>query len=117
MSEPYVTLDGSLIRELVRPETTGSRALSLAEATLAPGGQTYRHLHRRAEEIYYILAGTGVVEVAARVIPVEPGTAVLIPPGTEHCARNLGETPLVILCACSPPYEHDDTTLTEPLPA
>jgi len=116
MTPCYVTLDGSLIRELVRPEREGSQALSLAEATVAPGAATYRHRHEVAEEIYYVLAGEGVVEVAARVIPVQPGQAVLIPAGAEHCARNLGATPLVILCACSPPYQHEDTTLTEPLP-
>ena len=117
MSEPYVTLDGSLIRELVRPEREGSRGLSLAEATLAPGSRTHRHWHAVSEEIYYVLAGEGVIEIGARVVPVGRGAAVLIPAGVEHCAQNQGDTPFVILCACSPPYQHEDTTLTEPLPA
>jgi mannose-6-phosphate isomerase-like protein (cupin superfamily) len=36
---------------------------------------------------------------------------VLIPPGTAHCVENTGTEPLVILCACSPPYAHEDTEL------
>ena len=82
----YTTLDGSLIREIIRPERQDSRHLSLAEATLAPGQSTTRHRHRQSEEIYYALSGEGVVEVAARLQPVRAGEAVLIPPGAEHRA-------------------------------
>ncbi len=109
----YVTLDESLIRELVRPERQGSRHLSLAEATIAPGQSTLRHQHRQSEEIYFVLAGEGIVEVAAHQHRVAPGEAVLIPPGAEHRAVCLGDTPLRLLCACSPPYQHDDTEVTE----
>ena len=109
----YVTLDGSVIRELVRPEREGSRHLSLAEATIAPGQTTHRHRHRQSEEIYYVLAGEGLVEVAARPVRVQAGAAVLIPAGAEHCATNTGNAPLVLLCACSPAYQHEDTELTE----
>lgn len=114
MDEGYQTLDGSWIRELVRPEREGSRQLSLAEATVAPGQATHRHRHRQSEEIYYVLAGEGVVEVAARRWAVAAGDSVLIPAGAEHCALNVGTAPLRLLCACSPPYQHDDTELTEP---
>ena len=109
----YETLDGSLIRELVRPEREGSRNLSLAEATIAPGQTTHRHRHRQSEEIYYVLSGEGIVEVAARQTVVQAGDAVLIPPGAEHCAVNTGDLPLRLLCACSPAYQHEDTELTE----
>ncbi|MEI6500425.1 MAG: cupin domain-containing protein [Armatimonadota bacterium] len=109
----YETLDGSLIRELVRPERAGSHNLSLAEATIAPGQTTHRHRHRQSEEIYYVLSGEGIVEVAARKTAVKAGDAVLIPVGAEHCALSLGDVPLRLLCACSPPYQHEDTELTE----
>lgn len=113
MSDTYETLDGSLIHELVRPEREGSRNLSLAEATIAPDQTTHRHRHGQSEEIYYVLSGEGIIEVAARPVRVQPGAAVLIPVGAEHCATNTGNAPLRILCACSPPYQHDDTELTE----
>lgn len=113
MSESYVTRDGSLIRELVRPEREGSARLSLAEATIHPGQRTHRHRHGQSEEIYYVLAGEGVVEVAAVARRVGPGDAVLIPAGAEHCAMGVGEQDLRLLCACSPPYQHEDTELTE----
>jgi len=109
----YTTLDGSLIRELVRPERQGSRNVSLAEATVAPGQSTTRHRHRVSEEIYYVLSGEGVVEIAARLHQAHAGEAFLIPAGAEHRVTCVGEMPLRLLCACSPPYQHEDTELTE----
>ena len=109
----YTTLDGSLIRELIRPERQGSRNTSLAEATVAPDQSTPRHRHRASEVIYYILSGEGIVEIAARQHEAHPGDAFLIPPGSEHRVTCIGGTPLRLLCLCSPPYEHDDTELTE----
>lgn len=109
----YVTLDGSLIRELVRPEREGSANLSLAEAIIAPGQSTHRHLHRNSEEIYYVLCGEGIVQVGARPVHVCTGQAVLIKAGQEHSATCYGSEPLRLLCACSPPYQDQDTELTE----
>jgi mannose-6-phosphate isomerase-like protein (cupin superfamily) len=111
----YTTLDGSLVRELIRPERQGSRHLSLAEATIAPGQSTIRHVHRTTEEVYYIISGEGIVEIAARLHPAHAGDAFLIPAGAEHRVTCLGDTPLRLLCACSPPYQHEDTELTEGL--
>lgn len=109
----YQTLDGSMIHELVCPEREGSRNLSLAEASIAAGESTHRHVHRESEEIYYVLSGEGIVEVAARQVRVRAGEAVLIPAGAEHRVTNTGSEALRILCACSPPYQHEDTELTE----
>jgi len=106
-------LDGSLVEELIRPDQESSRNLSLARAVIEPGQRTWRHHHRTSEEIYYVLAGEGVVAVGALQHRVEPGSSVLIPAGAEHCATCLSEEPLVILCCCSPPYQDVDTVVTE----
>lgn len=37
--EPYVTLDGSRVRELMHPRVHGNRAQSLAEAIVDVGGR------------------------------------------------------------------------------
>ena len=111
----YTTLDGSRIVELVRPEREGSESLSLAQATVEPGTSTLRHRHPEAEEVYYVLRGEGALEIGGVVEAVTPGDARLIPPGVEHRATAMGPEPLVILCACSPPYTHHDTEITEPV--
>jgi len=108
---PYVTKDGSEIRELMHPAVHGNRAQSLAEATVPPGAETLLHRHRVTEELYHVTAGVGVMTLGGRTFQVREGDTVCIPPGTPHRIRNAGSGPLKILCACSPPYSHEDTEL------
>ncbi|HZS23388.1 MAG TPA: cupin domain-containing protein [Gaiellaceae bacterium] len=102
--EAFVTKDGSTIRELHHTE-----AQSLAEATLEPDQATERHYHRRSEEIYFVVKGSGRMEVDGETRMVRPGDAILIPPGAWHQLENNGTSELRILCCCAPPYSHDDT--------
>jgi mannose-6-phosphate isomerase-like protein (cupin superfamily) len=44
------------------------------------------HYHRRMTEIYYILEGTGEIELDGERHPVRPGDAILIKPGCRHRA-------------------------------
>jgi mannose-6-phosphate isomerase-like protein (cupin superfamily) len=110
---PYFTRDGSEIRELMHPDHHPVKHQSLAEATIPPGMTTRLHRHRKSEEIYHITAGKGRMFLAAEMVEVESGDTILIPPGIPHAINNSGEIPLVILCACSPPYSHDDTEILE----
>lgn len=110
---PYVTRDGSEIRELMHPSVHGNVLQSLAEATVAPGGQTVLHRHHRTEELYHVIAGEGLMFLGEERFVMRPGDTVLIPPGTAHRVRNTGADPLVFLCACSPAYSHDDTELLD----
>jgi mannose-6-phosphate isomerase-like protein (cupin superfamily) len=106
---PFTTKDGSTIRELLGLPTSSVRKQSLAEATLRPGGATQRHHHRETEEIYYIVEGSGEMEIDGERAHVAPGDAILIPPGAWHeiCADAAGE--LRFLCCCAPAYRHEDT--------
>ena len=47
------------------------------------------------------------------VFSVHEGDTVCISPNTPHCIKNIGESPLHILCCCSPAYSHEDTELLE----
>ena len=49
--QPYVTKDGSTIREWMGPDSSAHNQ-SLAEATVPPGGVTAAHFHRSSEELY-----------------------------------------------------------------
>jgi len=102
--EAFVTKDGSTIRELHHTELQ-----SLAEATLEPAQATERHYHRASEEIYFVVKGSGSLEVDGETRIVRPGEAVLIPPGAWHTLENTGTSELRILCCCAPPYSHEDT--------
>jgi len=107
--DPFVTADGSTIRELCGLPTGGTVNQSLAEATLEPGQATTRHYHRDAEEIYFVLEGDGEMEIEGDRARVRVGEAIPIAPGARHQIRNVGPGSLRLLCCCSPPYRHEDT--------
>ena len=109
---PYVTRDGSEIREWVAPGTPGRRQ-SLAEATVPAGGSTLAHLHRVSEEIYLVTSGGGRLRLGSEVRAIAPGDCVVIPPGTVHQLWAGPAAPLVVVCSCVPPYSHEDTVLVD----
>lgn len=111
--KPYVTKDGSIIRELMRPSVHGNSNQSLAEATVPAGGKTLLHKHRLTEEIYHITEGNGIMTLGSEDFEVKTGDSICIAPGTPHRIQNIGNTPLKILCCCAPAYSHEDTELME----
>lgn len=112
-AKPYITKDGSEIRELMRPSVHGNSNQSLAEAIVLPGASTETHRHHVSEELYYITQGVGTMTLGKDVLEVRTGDVVCIPPGSTHNVRNTGKEELKILCCCSPPYSHEDTELIE----
>ena len=108
---PYLTKDGSEIRELMHPSVHGNHNQSLAEARIKPGCKTLLHCHLRSEELYHITAGEGMMTLGGEVFSVGVGDTVCIPPGTTHCIENTGGEDLVMLCCSAPPYSHEDTEL------
>lgn len=107
---PFTTKDGSTIRSLLDRSNAPVVNQSLAEATLAAGSETERHYHRVSEELYYLLDGSGEMEIDGITRDVVAGDAILIPVGAWHQIRATG--PLRFLCCCAPPYAHDDTYFT-----
>src|SRR4030095_13429691 len=101
----FTTKDGSEIRELLAHRNSCIRKQSLAEARLPPGGQTTPHYHPRTEEIYYLLEGSGRMQIGAETRDVAAGDAIAIPPGAIHTITNTGAGTLKFLCCCAPSYE------------
>lgn len=112
---PYVTKDGSEIRELMHPSVQGNKAQSLAEAKVAVGGKTIRHKHLVTEELYHVTQGLGLMHLGDQAFEVIVGDTICINPGTEHFIENIGSEVLVLLCCCSPAYAHEDTLLINDL--
>ena len=124
---PFVTRDGSVIRELMHPQQQHAgkcfKSLnikkqspvnqSLAEAIVLPGQSTKLHRHQLSEELYHITAGQGLMTLSEESFEVSVGDTVCIPPGTPHRIENIGDVDLKILCCCAPAYAHDDTELLE----
>ena len=111
--KPYITKDHSEIRELLHPDHHPVKLQSLAEAVVQPQQTTAAHFHNQTEEIYFILDGTGEMQLGDKRMKVEKNDSILIPPGQVHCIKNTGDSELRFLCCCSPAYNHEDTFLIE----
>src|SRR5215472_6833310 len=99
---PFITKDGSEIRELLAYRNSVIRNQSLAEARLPVGGSTQEHYHPRTEEIYYITHGVGKIRIEGETRDVRAVDAIAIPPGQRHKLWNTGSEPLRLLCCCAP---------------
>jgi mannose-6-phosphate isomerase-like protein (cupin superfamily) len=102
------TPHGSEIRPLIDSTTTEIELCSLAEEVLPPGHSVQRHRHNVTEEIYYIVSGTGLMQVGDEQRAVGPGDAIFIPRLHLHSLINTGDTALVLLLVCGPAYDRSD---------
>ena len=108
-----ITKDGSIIRELMHPSTHKAEKQSLAEAIILHNQSTKPHRHATSEEIYYVQAGSGTMQIEDKKFPIQKGDSICIAPGEIHNVTNTELPDLVILCCCSPPYSHDDTEIID----
>lgn len=86
---------GYLIRKLAAaPSVPCPCGVSTRPLTVADGApcslhvtaitDSARHYHRDTTEVYYILEGTGKIELNGTWHAVEPGDTIWIAPGTRH---------------------------------
>lgn len=106
---PFTTDDGSTIRSLLDLSNAPVANQSLAEARIEAGESTIRHHHRVSEEIYYLVEGTGTMELDGTTAEVAAGDAILIPPRAWHRLTASADGPVRLLCSCSPPWASEDT--------
>ena len=78
-------------------EPDGAPSFSMRQFEVAPGGFTPEHTHAHEHEVF-VLEGTGTVLNGQQEHPLQPGTAVFVPPGRLHQFRNTGTRPLKFLC-------------------
>jgi len=105
--QPFTTKDGSTIRSILDRTNAPVQRQSLAEASVPAGSATQRHYHRLSEEFYFILDGSGIMEIDGETRKVNPGDCILIPPTAWHTITAVED--LRFLCCCAPPYSHEDT--------
>ena len=108
-------IDQSLLCELLHPDKVpgaAGLACSVAHAIVPPGESTLPHMLVRSTEIYYLLSGTGEMNIDDEHTPVREGQIILIPPGARQFIRNTGSKNLVFLCIVTPRWQADDEQLT-----
>src|SRR3569833_2555138 len=85
---PFVTKDGSIIRELMHPQVHGNRMQSLAEAIVPPQSRTLLHRHHLSEELYHVTGGSGRMRLGGRGGPGAGGGAGGGAPGAPRAGSN-----------------------------
>lgn len=89
--------------------SANDEALSIARARVLPGISTAWHRLKRQAERYYILSGSGSVEIGDLPAEnVEEGDVVIIPAMCKQRITNTGTTDLIFLAMCTPRFEIDD---------
>jgi uncharacterized cupin superfamily protein len=68
---------------------------------LPPGASIGDHTHAKDEELYFILAGNGVMRVDGTDRNVSAGDMVLTRRGGSHSLANTGKEPLRVLVVCA----------------
>lgn len=107
-------LDHSILCELLHPDQVagcGALSCSIAHAIVQSGETTLPHRLRVATELYYILCGTGRINIGGESRDLLAGQVVLIPPENVQYIENTGSFDLVFLCIVTPPWKEDDEEL------
>lgn len=100
----YYFEEGCFINEL--SNSGDDSEVSIARARVEPGQTTKWHSLREISERYVIQDGQGIVEVGdSEPTLVVPGDVVIIDPGQRQRISNQGDTDLVFLAVCSPPFD------------
>ena len=101
----FHTSEGCYVTEL--SNTPDDPDVSIARARVEPGVTTRWHRLKGTVERYYIVNGTGRVEVG-KLSPknVKPGDIVLIPPMCRQRITNIGSEDLVFLAICTPRFSN-----------
>lgn len=87
-------------RTIFSSERTPTSGLTLGVAELAPDGTVGNPPHRHPPaEVYYVIAGEGVVTINGETTPVRAGSAVFVPGDAEHSLANTGTSTMRLLYA------------------
>lgn len=94
------------LTHLFAPWNGGSEQIWAGLSEIDEGSSSNRHSHPN-EEIFYVIAGEGEIEVADVLHRVEAGSAVRIPPDAPHRIFNRGRGQMRVFCAASPAFDRE----------
>ena len=105
--------EGTKIKQYFRPHNTlNGINYSIARFTLEPGKKS--KLHKiSSSEIYYILEGSGMLNINEETYQLEKDDSVYVPPNSKQCIENTGSINLRFLCIVEPAWKADNEILLE----
>ena len=88
--------------QLLFPENSSSRRVTLTRVTVLPGATNPPHRHPASEQIWVALEGSGILD-DERQERITAGDAVRFADGDRHGFHNPGDVPFVYLSVTAPP--------------
>lgn len=82
-------------------------ALSVIEERMPPGSSEVPHSHRFAQQFFFILSGSLVMQVEAEEIQLRAGEGLRVPRGVPHRISNRSEEEARFLVISQPPSHGD----------
>jgi mannose-6-phosphate isomerase-like protein (cupin superfamily) len=82
--------------------STADISLTLCVEIFDVGGKTPPNRHNWAVELFYVLQGEGVAECDGKIVEIQAGDSLLVPPRGIHEIRNTGPNRLYVLCIMIP---------------
>ena len=109
MSPDYIVRHIEDVEPVPCPCGSSTRIITRADTEVANLHVTHiqdseKHYHKGCTEYYYILEGSGTMELGEDEVQLRPGTAIVIPPGLAH--RGYGDFKALIVGV--PAWEHTD---------
>lgn len=81
--------------------------LSVIRERMPAGTSESRHLHRRAQQFFYLLAGALTLEIEGGELSLAPGQGLHVPAGAAHQVFNRGAAAAEFLVVSQPPSHGD----------
>jgi predicted cupin superfamily sugar epimerase/mannose-6-phosphate isomerase-like protein (cupin superfamily) len=103
---------GVSFKEVVgRVAALKSTRISVASFTVEPGHATPLSATHRGEETFLVVAGDGSMRLGDKIVTVQPGSAVVVPPGMPRSViAGLGD-PLRFYALTAPAWQASDDTI------
>jgi mannose-6-phosphate isomerase-like protein (cupin superfamily) len=92
------TRNGALKKVLIRHEDVSSRLMFLNEVYVSPGEIIGAHMHADMEEVFYFLAGEGIMQLDEETLQVISGDSIVVPIKVVHILENTGDIGMKYIC-------------------
>ena len=84
------------VRWLVTKDTVGASKTVFGVTYFPPGSKHEIHRHPNAEEVEYLISGSGIAYVGDDAVELGPGEAVFVPQNEYHGFENNSDTEVVM---------------------
>ena len=112
-NEGDTTKKGNWTSRILVSRKSGAKYISQAVNEYGPGRSPFL-VNPRAEEVLYVVSGSGLCQIAGFDYDLRPGIGVYVPPGATYSIENRGGEKLLIVSVCCP-EDDQRQVLSKPL--